>query len=250
MLRALAVVSLAALLLACSSDPAEPTPQPTATATGASQPTAAPSPTPEPTPTPRVVRQDIRATHLSVPAVGIDADVQPSQTIPYTYVPRPGCPPRDTEETETVTVPSQGIATPEDGLEGLENKAWIFGHSRWLGAAGTFLALQDVDLGDEVIVDGVDRETGDTLSDLRFVVDGLYLADTDSGELILNAAEPADIPPEPVVILQTSVREDGAGKAWILDRQTLLDKTVNTVEGDLDDPCKYLLLFVTASPAS
>jgi hypothetical protein len=197
-----------------------------------------------------VVRRDIRATRLSIPSLGIDSEVQLSQTIPYTYVPPPGCPDRGSEETETVTVPKQGIATPEENLEGLENKAWIYGHSRWQGVARTFLSLQELDLGDEVIIDGVDRQSGKSLTGLHFVVDGLYLADTDSGELILNAAATEDIPRAPVVVLQTSVREDGAGKSWILDQQTLLDKATNTVEGDLDDPCKYLLLFVTASPAS
>jgi hypothetical protein len=184
-----------------------------------------------------------------VPSIGIDAEVQGSQTVPYVYVPPPGCPDRGSEETKTVTVPNQGIATPEDSLDGLENKAWIFGHSRWLGAPGVFLGLQDLNLGDEVFIDGRDRAKGEELMGLRFVVDGLYLADTDSGESIINAENPDDIPTEPVVILQTSVREDGAGKQWILEREALLAKATNTVQGDLDDPCKYLLLFVTASPA-
>jgi hypothetical protein len=208
-----------------------------------------PPPTPAPSPTVQTIRQDIRASRLSIPSLDMDTEVQGSQTIPYVYVPPPGCPDRGSEETQTVTVPNQGIATPEEELEGLENKAWIFGHSRWLGAPGLFLSLQDLDIGDEILIDGTDRTTGEALTGLRFEVDGLYLADTDSGEVFLNAESPADIPPEPVAILQTSVREDGAGKAWLLDQQTLLDKTVNTVEGDLDDPCKYLLLFVTASPA-
>lgn len=184
-----------------------------------------------------------------MPSLDIDAEVQGSRTIPYVYVPPPGCPDRGSEETETVTVPNQGIATPDENLEGLENKTWIFGHSRWLGAPGLFLGLQDLDIGDELVIDGTDRATGEELMGLRFVVDGLYLADTDSGGSIINAENPDDIPREPVVILQTSVREDGPGKSWILDQQGLLAKATNTVEGDLDDPCKYLLLFVTASPA-
>lgn len=245
----LALAAICALLAACSSgDDADPTPAPTASPTVIPSPTE--PPTPEPSPTPQVVRQDIRANHLLLPTIGLDAAVQGSQTIPYVYVPPQGCPDRGSEETQTVTVPNQGIATPEEELEGLENKTWIFGHSRWLGAPGLFLSLQDLAIGDEVIIDGTDRTTGEALTGLRFVVDGLYLADTDSGELFLNAETPEDIPPRPIVILQTSVREDGAGKAWLLDQQTLLDKAVNTVEGDLDDPCKYLLLFVTASPAS
>jgi hypothetical protein len=48
------------------------------------------------------------------------------------------------------------------------------------------------------------------------------------------------------VILQTSARESGANKAWILNRQTVMAKARNIVAGDVDDPCKYLLLFVLA----
>ena len=243
-LTCLVAASLGVLLAGCGSDDVELTPTLSESPTAAVVATAPPAP--EPSPTPELVRQDIRATRLSIPSLGIEAEVQLSQTVPYVDVPPPGCPPRDTEETETVTVPNQGIATPEDRLEGLENKAWIYGHSRWLGAPGIFLGLQDLQIGDELFVDGVDRATGEAISGQRFVVDGLYLADTDSGELILNAESPLDIPPEPVVVLQTSVREDGAGKQWILDQQALLEKAVNTVEGDLDDHCKYLLLFVTA----
>jgi hypothetical protein len=245
----LALISLGTLLAACGSDDVELTPIPTASPRPTASPTEAPPPTAEPSPTPELVREDVRATRLVIPALGIDSEVQGSQTVPYVYVPPPGCPDRGTEETQTVTVPNQGIATPEEDLEGLENKAWIFGHSRWLGVPGLFLGLPNLNIGDEVIVDGVDRATGESLSGLRFLVDGLYLADTDSGESILNAAGPQDIPPEPVVVLQTSVREDGADRPWILDKQTLLSKATNTVQGDLDDPCKYLLLFVTASPA-
>ena len=36
---------------------------------------------------------------------------------------------------------------------------------------------------------------------------------------------------------------------WILDREPLLAKAEVLVEGDLDDQCTYLLLFVTARAA-
>jgi hypothetical protein len=248
-LRLATCLTLGALLAACSSGGESPTPTVAPSNTPAPSPTTAASATPAPSPTPELVRQDVRATRLVIPTLGIDSEVQGSQTVPYVYVPPPGCPDRGSEETQTVTVPNQGIATPEDDLEGLENKAWIFGHSRWAGVPGLFSGLLDLDVGDELTIDGVDRATGEDLTGLRFVVDGLYLADTDSGELILNADTPQDIPPEPIVVLQTSVREDGAGKPWIFDEQTILAKATNTVEGDLNDPCKYLLLFVTASPA-
>ena len=91
--------------------------------------------------------------------------------------------------------------------------------------------------------------TGAPLTQQRFIVDGIYLTDIHSGETLINAAHPEDIPRQPIVILQTSVREDGAGKQWLLDRAKLLAKATNLVEGDLNDPCKYLLLFVFARSA-
>ena len=209
-------------------------------------PTATLSPTPAPSPTATPVREDIRATRLTIPALGIDSEVQAAPTVPYVYVPEPGCPP-EPADSETVDVPTQGIATPQDSIEGLENKAWIFGHSRWSGVPGVFFSLQDVSLGDELFVDGIDRVSGQTVTGARFVVDGIYLADTDSGETFLSEENAVDIPSAPIVVLQTSVRERGADRPWILDRQALLNKATNLVQGDLDDPCKYLLLFVTAT---
>jgi hypothetical protein len=144
-------------------------------------------------------------------------------------------------------VPQQGIATPVELIEGLENKAWIYGHSRWLGVPGLFFGLQNLNIGDELFVDGVERNTGAPITGERFVIDGFYLSDVDSGDAFLTAEGPDAIPAEPVVVLQTSVRER-ADQPWILDRQALLAKAENIVEGDIDDPCKYLLLFVTASP--
>jgi hypothetical protein len=236
------LVIIGVLLAACGSGSSTPTETPTSVPT-VIQPTEIP--TPNPSPTPEVVRQDIRPTHLMIPALGIDTDVQLSQTVPYVYTPPPGCPGK-TEDTDTLTTPNQGIATPEDDIDGLENKAWIFGHSRWQGVPGVFFSLETLNAGDELFIDGVDRATGEQLSHQRFVVNGLYLADTDSGEGFLTATKPEDIPLKPEVVLQTSVREDGAGKQWILDQQTLLGKATNIVQGDLNDPCKYLLLFVTA----
>jgi hypothetical protein len=242
----LALTVLGVSVMACGSGSASPTATPTAPEATLARPTVVP--TAAPSPTPELVRQDIRATHLTIPSLGIDTDVQLSQTIPYVYSPPPGCPGK-TEDTDTLTTPNQGIATPEEDIDGLENKAWIFGHSRWQGTPGVFSSLEDLNPGDEVFVDGVDRATGENLLHQRFVVNGLYLADTDSGGDFLTATSPEDIPPKPEVVLQTSVREDGAGKQWILNQQTLLPKATNLVDGDLGDPCKYLLLFVTAQLA-
>ena len=205
--------------------------------------TAAPTSTPQPT-----VRRDIRASRLVIPSLQINTEVKTSQVVPNTSAPPPGCPARP-EDKDTLTVPEQGIATPADGLEGLENKAWIFGHSRWQNRPGVFFSLQEISVGDELFVDGADRATGEPVSSLRFVVTGIYLTDTDSGEKLISAETPGEIPSRPVVILQTSVREQGSGKQWILNEQKLRGKSTNLVEGDINDPCKYLLLFVIAQPS-
>jgi hypothetical protein len=202
-------------------------------------PTATPPP---PTPTPVIVRRDIFADHLVIPSLKIDSRVQPSQTIPYVDSPLPGCP-ADTDSTETLVVPTSGIATPAKGEEGLENKAWIFGHSRYLGAPQTFFALQNINIGDEVIVDGTDRQTNARLTNQRFIINRIYVTDTDSGGKLLGADDISQMPHMPQVILQTSVRESGPGKQWILDRDRLTAKAKVQVEGDINDPCKYLLMF-------
>lgn len=202
-------------------------------------PTATPPP---PTPTPVIVRRDIFADHLVIPSLKIDAPVQPSQTIPYLDTPLPGCP-GDTKSTDTLVVPTSGVATPAKGEEGLENKAWIFGHSRYLGAPQTFFALQNINIGDEVIIDGKDRATNARVTNQRFIINRIYITDTDSGGALLSADNPEQIPHMPQVILQTSVRESGAGKQWILDRDRLTAKAKVQVDGDINDPCKYLLMF-------
>ena len=188
---------------------------------------------------------DLRASRLAIPSLGIDSAVQLSYALPNTGAQPPGCPARPPGE-ETLTVPEHGIATPERAFEGLENKAWIYGHSRWQNQPGLFYALQDISMGDELFVDGVDRTTGEQIAHRRFVVDGIYLTDTDSGGTLVTAS----IPEKPVVILQTSVREQGANKSWLLTQQKVFAKALNLVEGDLNDPCKYLLLFVVAESAN
>lgn len=208
-------------------------------------PTATSTSTPVATPTvaPSGEGMDIRATRLRIPSLGIDSEVHGSQEIPDTSPMPPGCPAKPAGQT-TLTVPSQGIATPEETFAGLERKSWIFGHSRWQGEPGLFFALQGLWPGDELFIDGIDRGSGETVSGRRFVIDGLFLADTVSGGSLVTGEQQT---PTSQVILQTSVRERGEGKAWIFDRETLLQKSVNIVEGDLEDPCKYLLLFVVAS---
>jgi hypothetical protein len=235
------IAPLCALLLACSSSDTSRTSD--SSPLTATEPAGTPAP--PPTPTPQPIRLDIQATRLQIPSVNIDAQVQKSMVVPYVDVPIPGCPVKPSGDT-TVTVPNEGIATPVDSLDGFDNKAWIYGHSRWIGRMGVFFRLQDLKVGDELLLDGTDRKTGEKLTGQKFVVDALYLTDTDTGDELLEAKTPDQIPTKPMVILQTSVREDGPGKQWILSRQELMPKVMNRVSGNIDDPCKYLLLFVTA----
>jgi len=232
---------LLALALGCAADGTReavtPSPHPPTASPATATPTTTASPAPQ--------AVDIRASRLAIPSLRIDAEVQPSLVVPDTSLPTPGCPTPPSGST-TFTVPAQGIATPVEKIDGLENKAWIFGHSRWQGEPGVFFRLQDVNMGDEIFVDGVDRRTGERITGRRFVVSGLYLTDIEAGGRLVTAANPAEVPAKPVVILQTSVREDGANKQWILDQQKVMAKSRNMIEGDINDPCKYLLLFVFA----
>lgn len=220
-----------------SAETSTPSPSATSSATGTQ------TPTPTATPPTQVVPADIRATRLRIPSLSIDSEIQGSQVVLDTGAVTPGCPPTPPGQ-ETFTVPSYGIATPVNAIEGFEHKIWIFGHSRWLGQAGLFLRLEDISVGDAVLLDGVDRRTGETFAGRRFAVNGLYLTDIQSGGTLVNGLP--NTAAQPVVMLQTSVREDGANKQWILNQQKLTAKARNLVEGDINDPCKYLLLFVIA----
>lgn len=242
----MSLLFLVLLVAGCSSSsaPATATPSPTeppatvvATVTATASPTASPSPEP--------LLQELRVTRLTIPALGIDSEVQLSQAIPDTSVVPAGCPAPPAGQ-ETLTVPERGLATPEVAFEGLENKAWVYGHSRWQGEPGLLAALEDIAVGDELLVDGVDRQTGASVTRQRYVVEGLYLADRESGGELVTADGPAEIPSRTLVILQTSVRETGENRPWILDQEKVLAKASNLIQGDVDDPCKYLLLFVIA----
>jgi hypothetical protein len=221
-----------------------PTPTPTVTATPTETPIATPADTPTATPTPEAAPLlDIRATWLRIPALSIDAPVQDSHVVPMTGT-RPASCPAPAPGATTLSVPAEGIATPVEVLPGLDHRSWIYGHSRWLGEPGLFAAIQHLEVGDELFLDGFDRASGAEVSGKRFVVSRLYLTDTDSGgALVMTPGEP---PRTEEVVLQTSVRQRGDDSPWILDRATVMAKAEPVVEGDLDDRCKYLLLFVVA----
>src|SRR5690242_1415571 len=124
MLLAALCLPVAALLACSSSDKPAPTQIPESTATLAPAATATATIVPTATPVP-IIRQDILASQLTIPSLGIDSRVQLAQEVPYVDQPLPGCPGDDSETT--LTVPNSGIATPDKLVEGLENKAWILG---------------------------------------------------------------------------------------------------------------------------
>ena len=239
---------LALLAVGCGAadSPAAPPSATQPTSTPTPVPTSTPTPTPTstatPTAEPESVAWDTRVDRLAVPALGIDSEVSGSHVVPDTSQAPPGCPAPPPGQ-ETLTVPADGIATPEAALEGIENTAWIFGHSRWRGQPGLFHALQDINVGDELLIDGMDRRTGERVTGQRFAVEGIYLADKESGAELVGAERSSG----PTLILQTSVRETGADARWLLDQEQVLSRASNVVDGDLGDPCKYLLLFVIAA---
>lgn len=202
------------------------------------------APTTQPTAEPTVALA-LPATRLRIPSSGIDEVIQASEVVPSTSTVPVGCAAPAPGAT-TLSVPERGIATPAERIEGLEGTSWIFGHSRWLGAPGVFFALQHIEEGDEVLVDGVDRRSGRLLTGVRFVVASIYLADTDSGGALVYRDDPTA---STRIVMQTSVRERGDDRPWILDQATIEAKATVVVDGDLDDRCKYLLLFVVATLA-
>ena len=188
-------------------------------------------------------RRDIEATHLEISTLNIDL---PVQLVPVGhYSGQVGCPPHYVDGP-SLAAPDYGIATPNQPIEGVENKVWIFGHSRWQGVETDFHRLEDLNLGDQVIIDGTDRQTGQQYSNLVFTMTHLYLADQDAGSDLIKAPSEEAVPIRPEVVINTSARENGVGKAWILDQSKVLSKAENLVQGDLADPCRYLELWIVA----
>jgi hypothetical protein len=46
--------------------------------------------------------------------------------------------------------------------------------------------------------------------------------------------------------MNTSARANGAGSPWILDRDKIVSRATDHFEGDINDPCKYLELWIIA----
>ncbi len=72
-----------------------------------------------------------------------------------------GCPPKQVSGPSIRQTTDLGIATTDVAIPGVENKAHVFGHSRWQGVQGVFFAIQYLSDGDKILVDGIDRNTGE-----------------------------------------------------------------------------------------
>lgn len=146
-------------------------------------------------------------------------------------------------------VPEQGIATPNGSIGKTDiNNIWIYGHSRWKGAPQILYSLENINLGDLITIDGQIISQQKTLR-FDFAVEQILLEDRDSAVKEING-EKSDLPR---LIIQTSVRENGTdsagnAKPWIFNRNAIEKKTQSKIEGDINDPSKYLFLFVIANP--
>lgn len=147
----------------------------------------------------------------------------------------------DEKDPPAPVVPNHGVVTPGPRILSMENKVWIMGHSSWQGVPQDMFSLQNINIGDEVILDVQDRESREPYNNVRFTIQDLVVTDISGGGKLLNNGEEAPI--FPYLMMQTSVRENGEGKKWILDRDLLMSKARIFIEGSIDDPSKYLLLF-------
>lgn len=170
--------------------------------------------------------KDLIPSRVSIPSINLK-DISVNRT------------PLD-EKQKVPVVSDHGGVTPDFKVLSMENKIWIFGHSSWQGVPQDLYRLQDINKGDEVVIDVQERETQKRYDNLKFTIQDLVLTDTDGGTDLLNSGE---APIFPYLMMQTSVREDGVGKKWILNRDLLMSKARVLIEGDIDDPTKYLLLF-------
>jgi len=143
-----------------------------------------------------------------------------------------------------VSVPDVGIATPPPKIDNLPRVTWVYAHSFINGEKGTFVNLNHLSVGDQIFINGHDEEGRADVYNYTYEVGGFFLADKESGGKLaseFNKSEEGEI-----LLLQTSVRENGS-KKWLIPKNEILGKAINVVEGDLEDPSRYLLLFVIAT---
>lgn len=143
-------------------------------------------------------------------------------------------------------VPNSGIASPngERLLRG-SNKIIVLGHSAWKNKPEVLGDLEDINYDELVSIKATIPSRQVSYDRLDFKVYRKILADIESGETFLRNFTPEF----PTIIIQTTVRENGLTetgkpKKWILDKDKLKGDSESIIEGDENDPNKYLIVFV------
>ncbi len=143
-------------------------------------------------------------------------------------------------------VPNSGIATPNgERLLSRSNKIIVFGHSAWKNKPEVLGDLENINFDEIVSIKATIPSRQVSYDRLDFTVERKILADIESGEIFLRNFTPEF----PTIIIQTTVRENGLTeterpKKWILDKARLKEDSESIIEGDENDPKKYLIVFV------
>ena len=123
-------------------------------------------PEPEPEPIPAGLGLDSWPVHLRIPVLSADAEIHDTGY----------------DDTETmIIVPSPHIISwlNEGPIPGNAGNAILGGHNRWGGVEGDLLHLDELEIGDEMIIDYADGQSHSFLQESVFVYP-LALADADA----------------------------------------------------------------------
>ncbi len=203
---------------------------------------------PSPTPTPYA---DTMSPRLEEgPKIEFRKDILPAFiTIPSLDIEKLSIQAVDVDSHEhAYSTPDHSLATNSDDPNYLSGKLFVFGHSQWLSEPQIFHRLQDIQKEDKVIIDGIDRKTGQNLGELNFSIDSIYIADENS----VNALIFESYTNTPRLFLLTTLRDYNPkinSYNYLLDINRLIPKsTVAFQEGTLDNLVnQHLYLLVTGS---
>lgn len=200
-------------------------------------PDVTPSPTPEPQETPSPLRIKLAPTKITIPSLGLN--FEPIQQSSYV---------KQKNGDEILSVPPQGIATPNHDIEeyGINKIIW-FGHSRWNNVTQPLSKLQFLNPGNLIIVDCTQPETPKRFINLVYVVENIFIADRETLDKIYKETASS-----PIMIFHTTARVSGTDDfgnpiPWITG-QVVEDKAESRIEGDINDTKKYLFVVGIARP--
>lgn len=187
------------------------------------------------------ISRNIRATRVSIPSLQFNHNVFGDYSI---------------KDGTVIPDPKGGnIYTLEDDNIYFPNESYLYGHSSEKGVPQLFYSLQDLNITDRIVIDGRDRRTGEELKGLEFEATRLCIADIERLGALISITEGEELPRQPVLLLQTSVKPDiehaytldiNGRPKWIFDKEKMLRKADRMIDGDMEDPNKYLSLLVFA----